>query len=146
MKPIQTAFKFFAVIALAALAAGCASNNLIDKENVAVAAGFKVITPTKPGQKARLAQLPADKVTRITVGGKPYYILPDVAHNQAYVGGPKQYQAYQQDRRIQIKDSENAGSPPPDVQVVEVDEMNWGEWGGWDAVGGPDGMGWPGWY
>jgi len=149
MKPFQTVFKFLAAFALAALAAGCASNNLIDKENVAVAAGFKAITPTRPEQLAHLQTLPVDRVTPITVAGKHYYILPDLANNRAYVGGPKQYGVYQQLRRKQETNSENAGnyeSAPSDIQVVELNDMNWGEWGGWGDVGGPDGMGWPDWY
>ena len=28
--------------------------------------------------------------------GKTYYVFPDAAHNQAYVGGPKQYETYHQ--------------------------------------------------
>jgi len=145
MKPIQIVFKSIAALALVVLAAGCAtnSNNLIDKENVAMAAGFKVITPTKPEQLARLQKLPPDKVTRVIVAGKPYYILPDLKNHQAYVGGPKQYQVYQQDRRIQKQNSENAGSTPMTVQVVEVNDAGWGEWDGWGA---PGGMGGPDWY
>ena len=46
MKQIRAVFKFLITIALAVLAAGCAST-LLDKENVAVGAGFKVITLTK---------------------------------------------------------------------------------------------------
>ena len=143
MNPITTAFKFLTTLALAALAIGCASNNLLDKENVAVAAGFKVITPTKPDQQALLRKLPADKVTRIVHGGKPYYLLPDLANNQAYVGGPKQYQAYQQLRRTQLKNSKNNESSPDSGQMVEINAMNWGEWGGWGPMGE---MGEPGWY
>jgi hypothetical protein len=146
MKSIPNAFKFLAALTLAVLVAGCASNHLLDKENVAVAAGFKVITPSKPEQVARLRQLPADKVTRVVVAGKPYYILPDVANNQAYVGGPKQYQVYLQDRRIQKKNSADAGSPPANIEVVEVNDMGWGDWDSWNVVGGPDGLGSPGWY
>jgi hypothetical protein len=131
-----------AIALVGALAVGCAGN-LLDKENVAVAAGFKVITPGKPDQQAILRKLPADKVTRITYGGKPYYVLPDLKNNQAYVGGPKQYQTYVQLRRKQKMDSENAGSPPPDIQVVEVNEADWIGWSDW---GGWDGMGEPGWY
>jgi hypothetical protein len=136
----------FAVM-LIALVAGCASNNdLLDRENAAVGAGFKIITPTKPEQEVLLGKLPADKVTQVIVGGKPYYVLPDVANNQAYVGGPKQYQAYKQFRQTQEKNAEDYIAPSTPIQVVEVNSMNWGEWGGWSAVGGPDGMGWPGWY
>jgi len=141
MKPIQTAFNFLAILALAALALSCASNNdLLDRENAATGAGFKIITPTKPAQLARLRQLPVDKVTQIVVAGKPYYILPDPARNQAYVGGPKQYQAYRQFRQQQSINAKNYQAPPLQVEVVEVDDMGWGEWVGWAPVGEP------GWY
>src|SRR6516165_2929733 len=99
MKTIQTAFKFIAALALAVLAVGCASSNLLDRENAAVGAGFKIITPSKPDQLALLQKLPPDKVTPIIYGGKPYYVLPDLANKQAYIGGPKQYQVYKQFRQ-----------------------------------------------
>jgi hypothetical protein len=139
----QTAFKFLTILALAVLVAGCASNNLLDKENAATGAGFKIITPTKAEQMALLQKLPADKVTPITYGGKPYYILPDLANNRAYIGGPKQYQVYQQFRQKQKMNSESYVATPDSVTVVEINAMNWGEWDGW----GPDGLlGEPGWY
>jgi hypothetical protein len=137
---------FLAVALVAVLAMGCASNNLLDKENAATGAGFKIITPAKPEQMALLQELPPDKVTPITYGGKPYYILPDLANNRAYVGGPKQYQAYKQFRQKQKMNSENYMAPPDSVQMVEINAMNWGEWGGWGPMG-PDGfLGEPGWY
>jgi hypothetical protein len=136
MKPIQTALKFLPSIALALLAMGCAST-LLDKENVAVGAGFKVITPTKPDQQALLRKLPADKVTRIIHGGKPYYVLPDLANNQAYIGGPKQYQTYQKLRRTQEKNSDlHWFEAAPDAdQMDQINAMNWSEWGGWTGLG-----------
>jgi hypothetical protein len=143
MKQILTTCKFIAAIALVVLAAGCASNNLLDKENAAMGAGFKIITPTKPDQMALLQKLPPDKVTPIVYGGKPYFVLPDLANNRAYIGGPKQYQVYQQFRQKQKMNAENYEARPDSVQVVEVNSMNWGEWGGW----GPDStLGEPGWY
>jgi hypothetical protein len=140
----QTTLKFLAVLMFVALAVSCASyNNTLDKENAAVGAGFKIITPTKPEQLALLQKLPPDKVTPITYGGKPYFILPDLANHRAYVGGPKQYQAYKQFRQQQEKNYENYGATPGQIYVTEVNSMNWGEWGGW----GPDGLlGEPGWY
>ena len=123
--------KGLAAIALLTLVVGCA-NNLRSKENLAVAAGFKTITPSKPGQVARLKSLPADKVTRITHKGKTYYVLPDVANNVAYVGGPKQYQSYQQLRLARQLSNQN-------LEAAEMNEdatMNWGGWGGW-GIGGP---------
>ena len=80
------------------------------------------------------------------MAGKLYYILPDLANNRAYVGGPRQYQAYKQFRQKQQMNSENYLAPPDSVQMVEINAMNWGEWGGWGPVG-PDGfLGEPGWY
>ena len=135
------------VIVLAAiLAVGCASNNLLDKENAAIGAGFKIITPAKPEQLALLQKLPPDKVTPIVYGGKSYYILPDLVNNRAYVGGPRQYQAYKQFRQKQQMNSEDYLASPDSVQIVQINAMNWGEWGGWGPVG-PDGfLGGPGWY
>jgi hypothetical protein len=141
MKQIQTTLKFLAAIALVAFAVGCASNGVQKKENLAVAAGFKVITPTNAQQQARLAQLPADKVTPVHYKGKTYYVLPDAANNQAYVGRAKEYQAYQQ-LRLANKLSNQ------DLEAAEMNEnasMGWGwaGWGGWGAWG----AGWgPGWY
>ena len=43
------------------LASGCASSSFLDRENAAVGAGFKVITPKKPYQLALLEKLPPDK-------------------------------------------------------------------------------------
>ena len=143
MKSILNPLRYLAAIALAVLAVGCAGH-LIDKENVAVAAGFKILTPRNLDQQALLRKLPADKVTRINHGGKIYYVLPDLKNNQAYVGGPKQYQAYVQLRQTQEKNSASAGSPPMGhFQVVEVNEADLGDW---DAWGGWDGMAEPGWY
>src|SRR5438094_10123668 len=61
-----------------------------------VASGFKVITPKTAAQQQKLQQLPPDKVAKINRKGRTYYIFPDAALNQAYVGGPKENQAYLQ--------------------------------------------------
>ena len=144
MNQIRITFKFIVTVALALLAVGCASyNDTLDKENAAVGAGFKIITPNKPDQLALLQKLPPDKVTPITFGGKAYYVLPDLANHRAYIGGPKQFQVYKQFRQKQKMNSENYVAPPDSVTVVEVNAMDWGAWGGW----GPDGLlGEPGWY
>jgi hypothetical protein len=140
MKPIQIAFQF---IAVAVLAIGCASNNdLLDRENAAMGAGFKIITPKKPDQVALLQKLPADKVTPIVYGGKQYYVLPDLANNRAYVGGPKQYQVYKQFRQKQVTNEEIYEARPDTVTVTEVNAMDWSAWDGW----GPGVLGEPGWY
>jgi hypothetical protein len=145
MKTIQTTFKCLTALALALLAVGCAGS-LLNKENAAVAADFKVITPNTPEQQALLRKLPADKVTRIIHDGRPYYVLPDLKNNQAYVGGPKQYEAYQQLRRTQEMNAKNPDADPdgPDTdQAAETKAMNWSGWSGWGAANLMDR---PGWY
>ena len=123
------------VVALLALTAGCATTTQ-STENMLVASGFKVVTPKTPAQQQKLQKLPPGKVAQINKAGKTYYIFPDAAHNQAYVGGPKQYQAYQQ-LRIQNKLAEQQLET---AEMYQDSMMGWGGWGGW-------GMGWgPGWY
>ena len=128
-----TSLKLIALLALMALAVGCASATK-NKENLLVAAGFKVITPTTPVQQQKLATLPADKVTLVKKSGKTYYVFPDVKNNQAYVGGPKQYQAYRQLRLQQQMSNENLETAEMD-QNAAMNWETWGGWGGWGAYG-----------
>lgn len=136
MKTIQTTFQSLVAIAFAVFAVSCASD-LKNKESLAVAAGFKVITPTKPDQVALLPTLPKDKITPITYNGKSYYVLPDAKNNQAYVGGPNEYQAYKQLRTAQQISNDNLEA----AQMNQMNAMNWGGWGGWGMVGPIGGVG-----
>lgn len=133
MKSIQTYLTYAVALALLVFVTGCASTQ--NKENLLSAAGFKVITPTTATQKQKLAALPAGKVTRIVKKGKTYYIFPDVANNAAYIGGPKQFQAYKQLRTQQNIANEN-------LEAAELNQdaaMSWETWGGWYGWG-------PEWY
>lgn len=137
MKHLIHPMKYLTALAIAALMVACASD-LQDKENLALSAGFKAITPTTPDQVALLPKLPKDKVTRITYKGKVYFVLPDLKNNQAYVGGPTQYQAYRQLRAQQQMTNDNLEA----AQLNEVAAMdNWGAWGGWGMVGPMGGVG-----
>lgn len=131
VKQIQTVLTSLSVIALLALAMGCASTK--STENTLVAAGFKIITPSTPAQEAKLQTLPAGKVTMVENEGKTYYVFPDKAHNQAYIGGPQQFSAYQSLCAQQKIAAEN-------LQAAELNRdpaFGWGRWVGWGAVGGP---------
>ena len=64
--------------------------------------------------------------------GKTYYVFPDAAHNQAYVGGPKQYQAYRQLRMKQKLANEKLEAAEMNL---EASQMAWDGWGGWGAWG-----------
>ena len=131
MKHIIHSFTALGAIALLAFGAGCASTK--STENTLVAAGFKIITPSTPAQEAKLQTLPAGKVTMVENEGKTYYVFPDKAHNQAYIGGPQQFSAYQSLCAQQKIATEN-------LQAAELNRdpaFGWGRWGGWGAVGGP---------
>ena len=122
------------VMSLLVLTAGCTTTSSTqNKESMLVASGFKVITPKTAAQQQKLQQLPPGQMATINKNGRTYYIFPDAAHNQAYVGGPQEYQAYQQLRIANNIAQENVET----AQMYQDAAMDWGAWGGW----GPMGMG-----
>jgi hypothetical protein len=144
MKLSQSIFLTIAA-ACTALLASCATTQTStqNRESMLVASGFKAITPKTAKQQQKLQTLPPGKVTMIQKKGKTYYIFPDAANNRAYVGGPKQYQAYQQLRATNKLAAENLET----AEMYQDAEMQWGLWGGWGAGFGAWGpMGGPGPY
>src|SRR5215475_11111794 len=138
MKQIRTSFNTTSVIVLLALTAGCATTaSTQNKESMLVASGFKVITPKTGAQQQKLQQLPPGHMAMINRQGKTYYIFPDAAHNQAYVGGPQEYQAYEQLRAANNIANENLET----AEMYQDAAMDWGAWGGWGAGWGAMGMG-----
>ena len=131
MKHIFTGFKLIGALALLALALGCAGTQTQTKENLLIAAGFKVIMPRTAAQQQKLQSLPADKVTLVQKSGQNYYVFPDAANNQAYVGGPTQYQAYRQLRLANKLANENLEA----AEMNQEASMDWGAWGGWGGAG-----------
>ena len=134
-----------ATAACTSLLLGCATTQTTtqNRESMLAASGFKTITPKTAAQQQKLQKLPPGKVTMIQKTGKTYYIFPDPAHNLAYVGGPKQYQQYQQLRT----DNKLAKESLETADVYQDAEMQWSLWGGWDVGLGAYGpMGGPGPY
>ena len=125
MNYIWNSLKCLALIALAVCAVSC--SGLKNQENLATAAGFKIITPTTPEQEALLKKLPTDQVTKINYQGKTYFVLPDVKNNQAYVGNEAQYDDYQKLRLQQQMSNDNLEA----AEMNQTDSMEWGAWGGW---------------
>src|SRR5437667_12006741 len=124
---------------------GCASTQTStqNRESMLVAYGFKVITPKTAAQQQKLQGLPPGKVTMIQKGGKTYYVFPDPANNRAYIGRPKEYQAYQQLRATNKLATQNLET----AAMYQDAEMQWSLWGGWGAGFGAWGpMGGPGPY
>ena len=134
-KQIQVLLNAVGILALLTFAVSCASTQTAveNKESMLVAAGFKVITPKNATQQQKLQNLPPGKLAMIQKSGKTLYVYPDAAHNQAYVGGPQEYQAYQQARLNNKLAQENLET----AEMYQDATMNWGAWGGW-------GVGWGG--
>jgi hypothetical protein len=132
MKHLFTGFSLIGAFALLALAVGCGSTQTQNKENLLIAAGFKVIVPRTAAQRQKLQALPADKVTLVQKDGKTYYVFPDAANNQAYVGDPAQYQAYKQLRLANKLANENLEA----AEMNQEASMDLGAWGGWGVRGG----------
>ena len=128
------------LLAVALALAGCATNSQTitqNKESMLVAPGFKTIKPKTAAQKQKLQNLPPGKIAMIQKGGKTYYIYPDAPNNQAYVGGPAEYQAYQQQRAANKLAEENLEA----AEIYEDAEMDGGAWGGLGIGWGPMGLG-----
>jgi len=84
-------------IALAALCFGCASTPPAppppNKLKLA-SAGFKVVDAKTPLQQQRIEALPQGRVSEWQITGKTYYVYPDPANKQFYVGTQKAYDTY----------------------------------------------------
>jgi len=137
MKPLRFVFLSSIAIVCTALVIGCATTQTTtqNRESMLVASGFKVITPKTAKQQQKLQNLPAGKVTMIQKRGKTYYIFPDPTHNLAYVGGPKEYQAYQQLRATNKLVKENLET----ADMYQDEAMEWSLWSGGEGVWGPTG-------
>src|SRR4029078_10216326 len=97
----------------------------------------KGIPPNTAAQQQKLQQLPPGHVAMVNRNGRTYYIFPDAAHNQAYVGGPQEYQAYQHE----LATHPLANEQLEPAEMYQDAAMQWGAGGGWGMGWGPMGMG-----
>ena len=132
-------FIMIGATALLALMAGCATTqtSIEDKRSMLVAAGFKTVTPKTPAQQQKLQQLQVGQVAQVQKNGKTYYVVADPPQNVVYVGGPQQYQAYQQLRAQRQLAQENLET----AEMYQDAAMDWGGWGGWGVGWGRMGYG-----
>ena len=120
--------KLFAVLGLLILAAGCATTK--HTETFLTAAGFKVVAVTTPKQEQRLKSLPPGKISTVQRNGKTYYVFPDAAHNQIYLGTPDEYQNY---RQI-VADSKIAAENRVDAEMGAAGGDDWNDWDSWEVI------------
>jgi len=129
-------FKMITVAALLALTVGCATTN--SNSDLLSAAGFKLLPADTPRKQQLLQTLTPGKLTLITWKGKQFYVQPDVPNNQAYVGTPREYQAYQQLRLAKQLSNDNLMA----AQMNQTAMMGWGPAWGPGFYGGFYGRGW----
>jgi hypothetical protein len=124
---MKTCFGRFIVVALLAVAAGCvAPQPTPETRDVLLASDFKVVKATTPEQQVHLKQLPRGKITGVNRNGKTWYVFPDAARNQIFVGNPQQYQSFRQ--TYQDEQLTNARAYAPDQTSTEAVWIVWGSW------------------
>jgi len=124
MKQSFKPFRIAGAIALLALAAGCATtSSTVSTTEMLTAAGFKLMTADTPKKQEVLNTLPKDQLSLVTYKGKSFYVQPAAASNQAYVGTPTEYQAYQQLRLAKQMSNEN-------LMAAQMNQNAMYSWGG----------------
>jgi hypothetical protein len=126
-----------ATVLLALMGCATTTTSTQDKASMLVAAGFKTISPKTAAQQQKLQQLQTGQVAAIQKNGRTYYIVADPPRNVVYVGGPTEYQAYQQLRAQRQLAQENLQT----AEMYQDAAMDWGRWGGWGAGWGRMGYG-----
>jgi hypothetical protein len=129
-------FRVMSALALLTIAVGCASTDT-SKPDLLSAAGFKLVPADTPQKQQLLATLEPDKLTLITWKGKQFYVEP-AGNNQAYVGTPTEYQAYQQIRLAKQMSNDNLMA----AQMNQQSMYGWGAAWGPGLYGGFYGRGW----
>jgi hypothetical protein len=84
-------------LAVSAFVAGgaAAATPPIDESEL-LSLGFKVLVATTTAQQDWVKRMARGQIRAMQRTGKKYFIYPDAPRNQIYVGGPKEYEAYQQ--------------------------------------------------
>jgi hypothetical protein len=95
------------------VAGGAAAVSPKVDESELLASGFKVLVATTSVQKEWVQHLPRGQIRPMQRTGKKFFIYPDAANNQIYIGGPKEYEAYHQlhpDSKLATRESAKQGS------------------------------------
>ena len=139
MKQKRVSVMMIGATVLLALMAGCATTTTStqEKASMLVAAGFKTITPKTAAQQQKLQQLQTGQVATVQKSGRTYYIVADPPRNVVYVGGPTEYQAYEQLRAQRQLAQENLQT----AAMYQDTAMQWDTWGGWGVGWGRMGYG-----
>jgi hypothetical protein len=112
------------VLALSVLAAGgsTAATPRVDERQL-LDLGFKVLVATTTAQQEWVKRLPPGKIRPMQRNGKKFFVYPDAPRNQVYVGGPKEYEAYQQLHPETKKAAQEAANRESAYRAKESDAM-----------------------
>lgn len=119
---MNQSIKLFTLIGVLAAFAGCATSTT-QTTDLLTAAGFKLMTADTPKKQELLSTLPKNQLSVVTWKGKTFYVQPAAGANQAYVGTPTEYQAYQQLRLAKQMTNDN-------LMAAEMNSNAMNAWGG----------------
>ena len=85
-----------ALVASALVSTGAAATAPRIDESELTAVGFKVLVAATQVQQEWIKSLEPGRIRPMQRNGKKYFIFPDAPRNQIYVGGPTEYEAYQE--------------------------------------------------
>ena len=86
----------FAITVMVAGTAGAAAPAPPVDDAELLGLGFKVLVATTTAQQDWVRRMAPGQIRAMQRTGKKYFLYPDAAKNQVYVGGPKEYEAYRQ--------------------------------------------------
>jgi len=92
-------------------------------ESELLASGFKVLVAKTSVQEDWVRTLPPGRIRPMQRNGKKYFIYPDAAKKQIYVGGPQQYEAYRDRHPENPKDSQAAVSAANRAYRAKQDQV-----------------------
>lgn len=95
MKGIRFSTQLLALATAIFWLAGCATTTK-QTEQLLTQAGFQRYPANSETKLKHMMTLPADKLTIARINGQPYYVFPDPANRQIFVGNAEQFQTYQQ--------------------------------------------------
>ena len=123
MKHIFKPLRIFSSCALLVLAAGCATTET-SHVDMLTAAGFKLVNADTPKKQELLKTLPPNHLSLITWKDKTFYVQPAATPNQAYVGTPTEFHAYEQLRLARQMRND-------DLMAAQLNHSAMSEWYGW---------------
>ena len=91
---LRTLTAAFAALVLLAGAAGAATPAPPVDDAELLGLGFKVLVATTTAQQDWVRRMAPGQIRAMQRTGKKYFLYPDPARNQVYVGGPTEYEAY----------------------------------------------------